>query len=242
MQTYRFDPNTKEYLFAEEAFLDPLETEQQGQQVWLLPADNTFAKPLTEKKGYAVVWSGTAWEYIEDHRQTHDKGGVPVEGSGTPYWLPGDTWQTPARYMTELGKLPEGAMLEKPEKPAEVLAEEELAKLKAERAAAVAALTVTVDGMVFDGDETAQERMARTVTAATATGASMDDTTVWVLHDNTVATPTIRQLATALRMAGEAQTALWTVPYQAKAGEFAEVMHEEADNPEQPEQVVDSEA
>jgi hypothetical protein len=68
--------------------------------------------------------------------------------------------------------------------------------------------------MVFDGDEVAQERMARTVTAATATGASMDDTTVWVLHDNTVATPTIRQLATALRMAGEAQTALWTVPYQ----------------------------
>jgi biopolymer transport protein ExbD len=98
--------------------------------------------------------------------------------------------------------------------------EEELAALaleqaKAERAAAVAAITVTVDGMVFDGDEVAQERMARTVTAATATGASMDDTTVWVLHDNTVATPTIRQLATALRMAGEAQTALWTKPYEA---------------------------
>lgn len=92
--------------------------------------------------------------------------------------------------------------------------EDELAKAKFERAAAVAAITVEVDGMVFDGDETAQERMARTVTAATATGASMDDTTVWVLHDNTVATPTIRQLATALRMAGEEQTRLWTVPYE----------------------------
>jgi hypothetical protein len=67
---------------------------------------------------------------------------------------------------------------------------------------------------VFDGDEKAQERMARTVTAATATGASMDDTTTWILHDNTVAQVTVRQLATALRMAGEAQTALWTVPYQ----------------------------
>jgi biopolymer transport protein ExbD len=101
-----------------------------------------------------------------------------------------------------------------PEPTKEELAAAALAQAKAERAAAVAAITVEVDGMVFDGDEVAQERMARTVTAATATGASMDDTTVWVLHDNTVATPTIRQLATALRMAGEAQTALWTVPYQ----------------------------
>ena len=99
--------------------------------------------------------------------------------------------------------------------------EEELAALaleqaKAERAAAVAAITVEVDGMVFDGDETSQERMARTITAATATGASMDDTTAWVLNDNTVATPTIRQLATALRLAGEEQTRLWTIPYESK--------------------------
>lgn len=215
MQTYKYNADTKEYLYSEEAFLDPLETEAQGKPVYLLPADSTFIEPLTAKEGYAVVWSGTAWAYKEDHRQTRDKGGVPIEGTGTPYWMPGDDWQTPARYMKELGKLPEGAMLEKPEKPAEVVAEEELAQAKAERAAAVAAITVTVDGMVFDGDEVAQERMARTVTAATATGASMDDTTVWVLHDNTVATPTIRQLATALRMAGEAQTALWTVPYEA---------------------------
>ena len=101
-----------------------------------------------------------------------------------------------------------------PEPSEEELAAQALATAKAERAAAVAAITVTVDGMVFDGDETAQERMARTVTAATATGASMDDTTTWVLHDNTVAQVRIRQLATALRLAGEAQTALWTVPYE----------------------------
>lgn len=100
-----------------------------------------------------------------------------------------------------------------PEPTAEELAELALELAKAERAAAVAAITVEVDGMTFDGDEKAQERMARTVTAATATGASMDDTTVWVLHDNTVAQVTVRQLATALRLAGEAQTALWTVPY-----------------------------
>lgn len=213
MQTYKYDENTKEYLYAEEAFLDPLETEQQGKDVYLLPADSTFTVPLDPKDGYAVCWNGKAWEYKEDHRQTRDMGGVPVEGSGTPYWLPSDTWQTPARYMTDLGSLPKGAMLEKPEKPQEVLEAEALEQAKAERAAAVAALTVEVDGMVFDGDEKAQERMARTVTAATATGASMDDTTTWVLHDNTVAQVSVKQLATALRKAGEAQTALWTVPY-----------------------------
>lgn len=214
MKTYKFDADTKEYLYAEEAFLDPLESKVQDRDVWLLPADSTFTAPLESKDGYAVCWHGSAWEYKEDHRQTRDKGGVPIEGTGTPYWIPKDTWESPARYMTELGPLPEGAMLAKPEKPAEVVAEEAMQTAKATRAAAVAAITVEVDGMIFDGDEVAQERMARTVTAATATGASMDDTTVWVLHDNTVAQPTIRQLATALRMAGEAQTALWTVPYQ----------------------------
>ena len=213
MQTYRFDPNTKEYLHAEEAFLDPLESQAQGKPVYLLPADSTFTEPLTAKKGYAVCWNSTAWEHIEDHRQKYDRGGVPLEGTGTQYWMAGDTWQTPARYMTELGKLPEGSMLERPEKPAEVLVEEELTCAKAKRAEAVASITVTVDGMVFDGDETSQERMARTVTAATATGEGMSATTTWILHDNTVATVTIRQLATALRLAGEEQTRLWTIPY-----------------------------
>ena len=101
-----------------------------------------------------------------------------------------------------------------PEPTAEELAKQALSAAKAERAAAVAAITVEVDGMVFDGDEVAQERRARTVTAATATGASMDDTTTWVLHNSIVAKVTIRQLATALRLAGEEQTRLWTVPYE----------------------------
>lgn len=211
MQTYKFDHETKEYLSAEEAFLDPLETEAAGKPVYLLPADSTFTEPLEAKEGYAVCWNGKAWEYVEDHRQKRDKGGVIIEGSGTPYWLKGDTWESSARYMTELGKLPDGAMLKKPEKPAEVVAEEQLQAAKAERAAAVAAITVTVDGMVFDGDEKAQERMSRAVNMAD----SMDEKTEWVLHDNTVAIVTAAQLRQACRAAGQAQTALWTKPYEA---------------------------
>ena len=98
-----------------------------------------------------------------------------------------------------------------PVKPQKLIEAEALAQAKAERAAAVAAITVEVDGMVFDGDEKAQERMSRAVVLAD----SMDETTEWVLHDNTVAIVTADQLRRACKLAGKAQTELWTVPYEA---------------------------
>ena len=88
--------------------------------------------------------------------------------------------------------------------------EELLEQAKAERAAAVAALTVEVDGMVFDGDEKAQERMARAVLMAE----SPEETTEWVLADSSVAVVTAEQLRRACRAAGKAQGALWVVPYR----------------------------
>ena len=124
MLTYRFDENTKEFLVSEQAFLDPLESQIQNKEIYLLPANSTFTKPLDPKEGYAVVWENNEWIYKEDHRQKRDKGGVIIETSGTPYWLEGDNYLSPARYMKELGKLPEGAILVKPEKPLEVYKEE----------------------------------------------------------------------------------------------------------------------
>lgn len=85
-----------------------------------------------------------------------------------------------------------------------------LAIAKRERAAKVAAITVEVDGMVFDGDEQAQSRMARAVTAAETAGL---ESTVWVLADNTVATVTKVQLQQALAKAMIAMSELWTYPY-----------------------------
>lgn len=104
----------------------------------------------------------------------------------------------------------------------EELAVIELEKAKQERAEAVSNITVEIDGMVFDGDEISQERMSRTVVAAAATGETGDATTTWVLHDNTIAQPTISQLARALRAAGEEQTKLWTVPYEDKVEDSTE--------------------
>ena len=85
-----------------------------------------------------------------------------------------------------------------------------LAIAKRERAAKVAAITVEVDGMVFDGDEQAQSRMARAITAAETAGL---ESTVWVLADNTVATVTKVQLQQALAKAMIAMSELWTEPY-----------------------------
>ena len=85
-----------------------------------------------------------------------------------------------------------------------------LAIAKRERAAKVAAITVEVDGMVFDGDEQAQSRMARAIIAAETAGL---ESTVWVLADNTVATVTKVQLQQALAKAMIAMSELWTEPY-----------------------------
>lgn len=76
---------------------------------------------------------------------------------------------------------------------------------KVSRTKSVSDITVTVDGMVFDGDEISQGRMARAVIASD----SDSETTVWVLADNTPTMVTALQLKKALKLAGLAQTALW---------------------------------
>lgn len=101
MNVYRYDDNG-EYIGTEEALLDPLETKQQGTNVYLLPANATFTAPSEVQEGYINVWNGKAWEQVEDNR-------------GVEYWLPEDEYGAPAREMKELGALPECATLTPPE-------------------------------------------------------------------------------------------------------------------------------
>ena len=58
------------------------------------------------------------WYYIADHRQHMDSKGT--KQGGTPFWLPdkGGDYASPPRYMETLGPLPDGAVTERPEKPA----------------------------------------------------------------------------------------------------------------------------
>lgn len=102
----------------------------------------------------------------------------------------------------------------KPEPTAEELVEQAIKQAKADRAEAVASITVEVDGMVFDGDETSQDRMARAITMFNASGLPSDTLTTWVLADSSIAQVSISQLAQALLKAGQKQTELWTKPYE----------------------------
>lgn len=79
-----------------------------------------------------------AWYYIADHRQHMDSKGT--KQGGTPFWLPadGDDYTSPPRYMETLGPLPEGAVTERPEKPAPTVPEL-FASLRAERDRRIAA-------------------------------------------------------------------------------------------------------
>lgn len=76
---------------------------------------------------------------------------------------------------------------------------------KAARHVAVAAITVEVDGLVFDGDELSQTRMARAVAAAD----SLEQRVAWTLADNTVVTVAVLQLKKALSLASTKQTEIW---------------------------------
>ena len=80
-------------------------------------------------------------------------------------------------------------------------------RFKKLRAAKVANIKVDVDGMVFDGDETSQQRMARSILVM-----NDKEQITWILSDNTPAPVTKAQLELALRKAGEVQTELWSQP------------------------------
>lgn len=94
----------------------------------------------------------------------------------------------------------------------ERIAEESLYKAKLARNASVSAIIVEVDGMLFDGGEESQCRMAHYLLA-------LDDyeTVKWVMSDNSVKLVTKQQLHAALKQAVKKQAELWAVPYEGES-------------------------
>lgn len=92
---------------------------------------------------------------------------------------------------------------------AELLAKEALEAMntwKSNRQTQVDNIEVTWDGTIYQGDEVSQGRMCRAILALP------DDTTttLWIAKDNTPTQLNRLDLASILRLAGEAHTALWT--------------------------------
>ena len=67
MEIYMFDGETKEYIGAEDALLDPLETKKQGKSVYLLPANAAFERPPIAEDGKAVIFDD-GWKQVVDNR------------------------------------------------------------------------------------------------------------------------------------------------------------------------------
>lgn len=84
-----------------------------------------------------------------------------------------------------------------------------LFEAKARRQVAIDSLVVTAQsGKTFDGNEDAQNRMSRAITAMEDT-----DTLPWVLADNTIALVSRAELKEALKLAGAAMAEIWVQPY-----------------------------
>ena len=94
-----------------------------------------------------------------------------------------------------------------PVKTEEELAAEAREQFKQSRAEAVSQIVVEVDGILFDGDEVAQTRMARAALVM-----NDEETTTWVQANNIPTEVTKAQLTEALRLAGAEQTRLWVMP------------------------------
>ena len=178
MNVYKYDEEMKEYIETEEAHLDPLETKKQGKNIYLLPANATLTEPPEAQESFARVWNGTAWEQVEDNR-------------GVEYWLPEDTYGTPARVMKELGALPEGATTTPPEQTIDEVKAIKKSVLKAERDKKEV-LPIEYNGNSFDYDDKARDRINAAIIALDMTGA--EATLQWTTADNTNATVTAQDL------------------------------------------------
>ena len=88
----------------------------------------------------------------------------------------------------------------------EVYAPYKRTQLKRERADAIDNITVDVDGLVYDGDETSQTRMLKAITILVG-----DQEMPWTLANNDIVLVTQTELKKALTLAGTAQSELWQI-------------------------------
>lgn len=62
-KAYLYNRDTQEFEVEIEAQIDPLESIKQKKEIYLLPANSTFEKPLEEKEGFKIKWDGSSWIY-----------------------------------------------------------------------------------------------------------------------------------------------------------------------------------
>lgn len=63
MLAYQYNEDSKEFTNEITCQKDPLESEMAGKDIWLLPANSTWDKPLEPKEGFKVKFIDGAWQY-----------------------------------------------------------------------------------------------------------------------------------------------------------------------------------
>lgn len=100
MKEYIVDRSTGEFVREQKMHIDPMESKKQGRTIYLQSACGTTVMPPERKDGYAIVWNGSEWAYVEDHR-------------GVTVWQSYDV----SMEIRELGPIPDGWAVEQPKKP-----------------------------------------------------------------------------------------------------------------------------
>lgn len=79
MIAYQYDSETKKYIGEIDRQIDPLESQAQGKDIYLMPADSTDVVPLEPKDGYDIVFNGADWEYKEIEKEPEPEPYEPTE-------------------------------------------------------------------------------------------------------------------------------------------------------------------
>ena len=180
MKYYTYDDETKEFLFSGEAELDPVETENQGENIYLLPANSTFDEPLKPKEGFAVVYND-GWEYISDYRgKKYIKDNMVQEIKELGEFQVLTDEQLEKLRIGDL-ILENGALKEK---PLDELKEQKRAEINRARDNAEQG-GFEYMGKVFDSDQVSCIRMSSAAQAMSAVAMSGETPTItWTCQDN----------------------------------------------------------
>lgn len=79
MKAYQYDSETKKYIGEIDRQIDPLESEAQGKDIYLMPANSTDIVPPESKDGYDIVFNGADWEYKEIEKEPEPEPYEPTE-------------------------------------------------------------------------------------------------------------------------------------------------------------------
>ena len=98
MRLYKYKEGTKEYIGYFEAYLDPLESLNKGEDIYVIPPCSTPIAPFIPSSHHTVIFNELEgkWEEVEDNR-----GIVVWDEYGSSFKI------------TELGPIPEGFFKER---------------------------------------------------------------------------------------------------------------------------------